>query len=328
MNRSLKLLALGAALAVGLTGCGNDNQAGGDGNGGGGGEGKVAVVQKVLTSEFWQDVKKGAEEGAKESNLQLEVFAANSEEDVEGQVNLLENAIGKGYGAIGVAPISNVNLNATLAKATKAGIYIVNVDEPVDLDDLAKQGGAVQGLITTDNVKVGNMAGDFIAEKIGSGQVAIIEGRAGVKSGNDRATGAREAFERANLEMVDSQPADWDRTKAFNLAQNYLNKYPDLKAIYAANDTMAMGAQEAVANSGRDVVVVGTDGNSDAIQSVADGGLDATVKQDSEGIGRESVKLMKKLTEEKPEIKPGGDMETINVEPILVTGDNAKEYQG
>ncbi|MHA7862325.1 D-allose transporter substrate-binding protein [Tessaracoccus sp. Y36] len=324
MNKTTKLLALAAAVTLGLTACGsNAETASSDSSGG---DEKVAVVQKVLTSEFWQDVKAGAEAGAEESGLAIDIYAANSEEDVEGQVNLVENAIGKGYKAIGVAPISNVNLNAALANATKEGIYVVNVDEPVDLEDLEKRGGAVQGLITTDNVLVGNMAGDFIVEQVSEGEVAIIEGRAGVKSGNDRTTGAREAFDRGGLTVVDSQPADWDRTKAFNLAQNYLNKYPNLKAIYAANDTMAMGAQEAVANSGREVVVVGTDGNTDAIQSVADGGLAATVKQDSEGIGRESVKLMKKLLTEKPEIKPGNEMETVHVTPILVTGDNSSEY--
>lgn len=320
-----KVVATAAAVALGLTACGSGGAT--EGEGGASGGDKAAVVLKVLTSEFWQDVKSGAEAEAKSSGLNLSVYAANSEEDVEGQVNLVETAAGKGYKVLGVAPISNVNLNAALAQASKDGIYIVNIDEPVDLADLESRGGAVQGLITTDNVLVGNMAGDLIASKLKSGdEVAIIEGRAGVKSGVDRATGAGQAFEKAGLAVVDSQPADWDRTKAFNLAQNYLNKYPNLKAIYAANDTMAMGAQEAVANSGRDVIVVGTDGNTDAIQSVKDGGLDATVKQDTEGIGKESVKLMAQLIKDKPEIKPGNPMETINVTPILVTSDNAAEY--
>lgn len=134
MNKTKKWFAVAATIALGLTACGSgDNNTNGT-DGAEGGE-KVAVVQKVLTSEFWQDVKAGAEDGAKETGLSLDVYAANSEEDVEGQVNLVENAIGKGYKAIGVAPISNVNLNAALANATKEGIYIVNVDEPVDIAD-------------------------------------------------------------------------------------------------------------------------------------------------------------------------------------------------
>ena len=128
------------------------------------------------------------------------------------------------------------------------------------------------------------------------------------------------------MTIVDSQPADWDRTKALNVAQNYLSKYPDLKAIYCCNDTMAMGAQEAVSKSGRSVLVVGTDGNSDAIQSVKDGKLAATIKQDSNKIGAESEKLLAKFVKDKPAITVGATPETVHVEPILITPDNASQY--
>lgn len=287
---------------------------------GGGGEVKIAIVLKTLTSEFWQSMKTGAEEKADELGIQLDVYAANSEDDVEGQVALVENAISQGYDAIGVAPISNVNLNNVVAQATAAGIYVVNVDEAIDLENLVGLGGAVQAFVTTDNVAVGNMAGEFIVEAIGgSGQVAIIEGKAGVASGEARKQGASEAFDAAGLELVDSQPADWDRTKAFDLATNYLSKYPDLKAIYCANDTMAMGAQEAVASSGRDVVVVGTDGNSDAIESVEAGGLGATVKQDSAGVGAKAVELLNDLASAGGDIDPNAEVEQIRVDAILVT---------
>lgn len=281
---------------------------------------KIAIILKTLTSEFWQSMKTGAEEKAEELGIELDIYAANSEDDVEGQVSLVENAISQGYDAIGVAPISNVNLNNAVAQATAAGIYVVNIDEAIDVENLAGLGGAVQAFVTTDNVAVGNMAGEFIVEAIGGpGQVAIIEGKAGVASGEARKQGAAEAFEAAGLELVDSQPADWDRTKAFDLAQNYLSKYADLKAIYCANDTMAMGAQEAVANSGRDVVVVGTDGNSDAIESVEAGQLGATVKQDSAGVGAKVVELLKQLAEDAGAIDPDAEVEQIRVDAILVT---------
>lgn len=279
---------------------------------------KLAIIQKTLTSEFWQSIKKGAEERAAELGVTLDVYAANSEDDIEGQVTLLENALGKGYQAIGVAPISPVNLNSVIAQATEKGIYVVNIDEPVDIENLKGLGGAVQGLITTDNVAVGNKAGTFIVEQVGSGEVALIEGKAGVSSGQDRVDGVTAALEGTDLTIVDSQPADWDRTKAFNLAQNYLNKYPDLKAIYAANDTMAMGAYEAVKASGRDVVVVGTDGNSDAVESVEAGGLSATVKQDAETVGALSVDMMLELVDTKPPLDPEGEMTTSFAEAILV----------
>lgn len=320
-RRQMLGLAAAATTAGLLSGCNRD------GGGSTGSGDKIALVQKVLTSEFWQNVKSGAEQKAKADGVTLDVYAANSEDDVEGQVTLLQTAISKGYKAIGVAPISNVNLNATLAKATKDGIYVVNVDEPVDLANLKQLGGAVQGLITTDNVVVGGMAGDFIVKQVGgSGEVAIIEGKAGVKSGVDRKDGAKAAIEKGGLKVVDSQPADWDRTKALNLAQNYLGKYPNLKAIYCCNDTMAMGAQEAVDKSGKKVIVVGTDGNSDAVTSVRDGKLAATVKQDSAQVGAESVAMMAQLLKDKPAIDVNAEPTIKHVEPILVTKENAAKY--
>ncbi|WP_130865439.1 D-allose transporter substrate-binding protein [Acidipropionibacterium timonense] len=326
VSRRTILVAAGASLTLaGVSACSKAGTTTGATTGGG--NVKVAIVQKVLTSEFWQNVKSGAQAEAKTEGISLDVFAANSEDDVEGQVNLVQNALSKGYAAIGVAPISNVNLNNVLAEATKKGIYVINVDEPVDLSNLKARGGAIQGLVTTDNVKVGGMAGSLIAKHLGnSGNVAIIEGQAGVQSGVDRKNGAKSAMEKAGLTIVDSQPADWDRTKAYNVAQNFINKYPSLKAIYCCNDTMAMGAQEAAVKSGRQIVVVGTDGNSDAIKSVLAGGLLATVKQDSAKVGAESVKLMAKLVKDKPKIDVNAQPSTMHVDPILITKENAAKF--
>lgn len=321
---SRAIVAIAASLSMALlAACGSDNNNSSSPQpSGSGGEGtiKIALVQKTLTSEFWQSIKSGAEARAAELGVDLTVYAANSEDDIEGQVNLLENAIGLGYDAIGVAPISNVNLNNVISQATEKGIYVVNVDEPVDVEHLRGLGGAVQGFVTTDNVAVGTQAGEFIVSQLdGPSEVALIEGKAGVASGVDRRDGARAALEAAGMTVVDSQPADWDRTQAFNLAQNYINKYPNLKAIYAANDTMAMGAFEAVKNSGKDIIVVGTDGNSDAIASVQEGGLAATVKQDAEGIGAAAVDLLVQLAKEKPAIDVSAQLERTAVEAILVS---------
>lgn len=322
------VVGLGAALSLALlAGCASDSEApaeaGATGTAGGGDDVQIAIVLKTLTSEFWQSMETGAKEKAEEMGVNLDIYAAASEDDVEGQVAIVENAISQGYDAIGVAPISSVNLNSVLAEATAAGIYVVNIDEAVDIENLMGLGGAVQAFITTDNEAVGQMAGEFIVEELGGkGQVAIIEGKAGVASGEARKNGAAKAFEEGGLELVDSQPADWDRTRAFNLAQNYINKYPDLQAIYAANDTMAMGAQEAVTASGKDIVVVGTDGNSDAVESVEAGELDATVKQDSAGVGARAVELLNQLATEGGEIDPDAEVEQILIEAILITTDS------
>lgn len=137
MKRIYQVLAISGVMLLGFSGCAGNAVRNGESE-------EAAVVLKVLTSEFWQDVKAGSETEAKNSGLGIKFFAANAEEDVEGQVNLVENAVTQGYKALGVAPISNVNLNASLAQASQQGTYIVNIDEPVDLNDLEARGGAVQ----------------------------------------------------------------------------------------------------------------------------------------------------------------------------------------
>lgn len=245
------------------------------------GKAEYAVVLKVLSSQFWQTMRDGIQAEADKMGIKVDIYAANTEDDVEGQVTLLENAISTGYKAIGVAPISDVNLNNAIADATSKGIKIVNIDEKVNMDALAELGGACTAYVATDNVAVGKLGAEYLIEQIGgAGEVAIVEGKAGAVSGENRRDGAKAAFEAAGLTIVESQPADWDRTKAYDVATNYITAHPDLKAIYCCNDTMAMGVQEAVEASGKDIKVCGTDGNDDAIQSVADGKLAATVAQD------------------------------------------------
>ncbi|NMD37182.1 MAG: D-allose transporter substrate-binding protein [Christensenellaceae bacterium] len=255
---------------------------------------QVAIILKALGNPFWETMKKGIEDKAAELGVQVDIFAANSEEDVEGQLLILENAIGKGYKAIGVAPLSPTNLNNAIAQAMREGIYVINIDEKVDIDALKALGGNVMGFTTTDNVAVGKIAGDDIVASLPEGgKVAIIEGKAGNASGKHRADGAKSAFDAAeNIELVESQPADWDRTKAYDVATNYITKHPDLKAIYCCNDTMAMGALEAVKASNLDILVYGTDGNPDAVASVEAGELTGTVAQDPAGIGARAFELL------------------------------------
>lgn len=322
---ALTMAACGGAPASGTSASGSaSTPAASVGTTEGGAE--YAVVLKVLSSQYWQSMRDGIEAKAEELGIKVDIYAANTEDDVEGQVTLLENAISKGYKAIGVAPISNVSLNNAIAEATEKGIKIVNIDEVVDLEALTELGGAVYAYVATDNVKVGQMGAEYLIEQIGGeGEVAIVEGKVGSINGDNRRDGATETFEAAGLTVVDSQPADFDRTKAYDLVTNYITAHPDLKAIYCVNDTMAMGAQEAVEASGKDIKVCGTDGNADAIQSVADGKLCATVAQDPALVGATGLELMVEAVETDAPLEPTVDIPVTRIDPILITVENASE---
>ena len=257
---------------------------------------EYAVILKTLSNDFWAKMKTGIEEEAKKQGIKVDIFAANNEEDTEGQLRILENCIAKGYKAIGVAPLSPTNLINGIAAANKKGIYVMNIDEKIDMNTLKNAGGAVIGFATTDNVKVGEKGAQYIVSRLkDGGEVAIVEGKAGNASGEARKEGAEKVFKSTNaIKLIASQPADWDRQKALDTVASMLQKHPNLKGIYCCNDTMALGALQAVKNAGKlgKVLVVGTDGAEEALQSVKAKELTATVAQDPKAIGAASLQKM------------------------------------
>jgi D-allose transport system substrate-binding protein len=283
---------------------------------------KVAVILKTLSNPFWTKMEEGIKEEAQRLDVDVDILAAQSEDDLQGQLKLFEDLLNKDYDGVAFAPISPVNLIPQAANAYKKGIPTVNIDEKVDMEELVKAGGNVQAFVTTDNEKVGEQAANFIVEKIQSGEVAIVEGKSGNASGEARKRGAEKVFKsNSNIKLVASQPADWDRNKALDVVTNLLQRYPNLKAIYACNDTMALGALQAVQNAGKEkqVIVVGTDGTPEAIDSINKGGLTATVAQDSAEIGRKSLQLLVESIKENKLISLQEEPKVVNVPSKLVT---------
>ncbi len=318
------VLAAIAVFTLVLTGCGSKD----DSSSGGNSSAEYAIILKPLSNDFWAKMKAGIEEEAKKQGVTVDVFAANTEEDTEGQLKILENCINKGYKAIGVAPLSPTNLINGIVQANQKGIYVMNIDEKIDMDSLKAAGGSVIAFATTDNEKVGEKGAQYILDNLkDGGEVAIIEGKAGNASGEARKTGAENTFKAAaQVKLVASQPADWDRQKALDTAASMLQSNPNLKAIYCCNDTMALGALQAVKNAGKlgQILVVGTDGAAEALESVKAGELSATVAQNSAEIGATSLRRMIKSVKDGEKIDSNATAETIPVDSYVVTKDSAQ----
>lgn len=331
MKKKVLAMALAVAMTIGLlSGCSSDNSpkdnetpatedAGGqEAEGTTSGEAEYAVILKTQATDFWVKMWKGVEDQAAEMGIKVDIYAAQNEEDTEGQLTILENCIAKGYKGIAIAPLSSVNLISAVAEATKKGITIVDIDEKFDMDELQKQGGAVVGFVTTDNIAVGSKGAQYIVDNVEKGsKVAIIEGKAGNASGENRKQGAQETFEANGLTVVGSQPADWDRQKALDIAASYIQQNPDLKGIYCCNDGMALGALQAVINADKlgEILVVGTDGDTEAVESVEAGQLAATVAQDPAGIGATGLKMLVEQTQ-------AGNKGDVNVIPDMTPVDS------
>lgn len=294
-----------------------------------GGEIKLGILLKPESNEYWSTMKAGLEEwAAGQDGISVEILCAESEDNIAGQLEQMENMISKDYDAICAAPLSASNLVEGVIKAVNAGIPVVNIDEGIDPDAVKAGGGNMVGLYTTDNVLVGEKGAQYITEQIGEGKVAIIEGTAGNITSNNRTKGATDYFEANGIEVAASQSGDWDRLVSMDVATNIMQANPELKAFYCANDNMALGVYEAVVNADKQdqIIVVGTDAVQNAKESIKEGGLAASVGQDNVGIGIACCELAVKAAREGWTADPDAEMPVEYIDSFLVTQENVDEY--
>jgi ABC-type sugar transport system substrate-binding protein len=283
--------ALALALAVMSTGPGVLAQ-----------DGQYAVLMKTLSNPFWGAMGQGVEDGAKEAGIDYFIQAVESDQAAEPQLNVCNTMLERQPVAMITAAINSTNLLPCLKTAQDRGIPIVDLDANLDPAVLEAEGIEIAFRIGSDNVAAGAQGAEYLVSRLGAeatGPVLVIEGLSGNITGQRRAQGfAQRLGELApGLEIVASLPGDWDRGKAASITNDILTRHPDLVAIFAANDGMALGAVEAVyaAGLGDQVTIIGVDGNSDAVKSIRDGRLNASVAQLPYLVGKQAVENVKKV---------------------------------
>src|SRR6056297_240575 len=271
---------------------------------------RIGVMEKSLINDFWLDVKNGYEDAAKDYGVEVEIFAAPTEGDLRAQANTLEDMLGKQYDILCVSPITDTNLLAPLAKATKMGIPIINsIDAHITEEDQKKHNIEIEAFITVDFKENTRMSVRYFAEQLGDegGKVIHIMGIPGGRCAEERRDGYLEEIEKhGQLENIGVYNGDWDRKKAMDVAADVLQANPNLKAISAANDNMALGAYQAVKNAGKEgeVLIAGVDSVPDAITSITNGGIDATTAFFQYGLAYLSVEAAILYLEDQFDDKP------------------------
>lgn len=290
MKRSIKmkkLIALSMALVLGLSlvACSNKNEAE---DAGAAGEGKtIGFVISTLTNPFFVTLKEGAE--AKAMELGAELIVLDSQDDPAKAAANMEDLITRGVDLILVNPTDSDAIVNSIIAANEAGIPVITVDR-------SSNGGEVVSFIASDNMAGGMMAGEFIVEKLGGkGKVVELEGVSGTSAARERGEGFNKAIEGTDIEVVAKQTADFDRVKGLEVMENILQSQPEIDAVFAHNDEMALGALEAIKASGREIMVVGFDATDDAVAAVEAGEMAATVAQQPALIGSMGVETAMKV---------------------------------
>lgn len=244
---------------------------------------RVALIMKSLANEFFSTMAAGAETHQSEhaDQYDLLVNGIKDESDLGRQVALVDEMVAAGIDAIVIAPADSKALVPALRKAKKAGVVVVNIDNRLDREVLQQENVAIP-FVGPDNKAGAKKVGDFLAGKLSKGdKVAVLEGKTTAFNGVQRRLGFESAMNEAGIEIVSSQSADWETSKANTIAASILSEHPEIKAILAANDSMALGAVAAVKSAGKtgQVTIVGFD-NIKAVQElIREGKVLATADQ-------------------------------------------------
>lgn len=241
---------------------------------------KIGLSVSTLNNPFFVSMKDGVEKEAKLNGM--DVVVVDAQNDAAKQINDVEDLIQQGVDVLLINPTDSAAISTAVQSANSLGIPVVTLDRSAEKGDVAT-------LVSSDNEKGGEMAGQFLVEQLGEGaKVAELEGVPGASATRERGKGFHNIADE-KLDVVAKQTANFDRTEGLNTMENLLQGNPEIKAVFAHNDEMALGAIQAIQSSGKDILVVGFDGNEDAINSIKDGKLSATVAQQPEEIGALAV---------------------------------------
>jgi len=244
------------------------------------GEIKIGLSISTLNNPFFVSLKDGVVNEAKKLNI--DVIVVDAQNDSAKQSNDVDDLIQQGVDALLINPTDSAAISAAVQSANGLDIPVVTLDRSADKGD-------VKALVASDNAKGGKMAAEYIVKQLGKdAKVIELQGVPGASATRERGKGFHDVADK-ELDVVASQAADFDRTKGLTVMENLLQGNPDVQAVFAHNDEMALGAIEAIQSSGKNIPVIGFDGNEDALNSIKEGKLTATVAQQPELIGQMAV---------------------------------------
>jgi fructose transport system substrate-binding protein len=277
------LLAVGAAtvIAVGVAACGSDNGS----SGGGGGQEQVTIglITKTEANPFFVKMKEGAQAQAKKDNVKLLTASGKSDTDNASQVTALENMTTQGAKGILDVPADSKAVVPAIKKARDAGVIVIALDTPTEPQS------AVDALFATDNLKAGELIGQYAkakAKEMGiTPKIAMLDLAPGISVGQLRHDGFLKGFgiKEGDPQIVGAAPTLGDTAKGQAAMETLLQKDPGINVIYSINEPSGFGGANALKAAGKDpkdFILVSVDGGCDAIKrGIKTGVIDATSQQ-------------------------------------------------
>lgn len=240
----------------------------------------IGLSMNTQTNPFFVSVQQGVKDAAAEHNI--EIVATDAQDDPSIQAKDIENLISMGPAAIIVDTCDSDAIIPSIEACNEAGI-------PVFTMDRKSNGGEVVAHIGYDAIKSGAMAADYLAKSLGEkGKLVELQGIMGSNVAQDRHQGFSEEIAKySDMEVVQSEVADFNRATAMSVMENILSANPEIDGLYAANDEMALGAVEAIEAAGRldEITIIGCDCIDDTIDAMKEGKIEASISEPPYGLG-------------------------------------------
>jgi len=201
----------------------------------------VAVFTKNQTNPFFNNVRVGAENAAKQLGAKIIQYVPTKPDSIPEQMSQVEDVIVKKPDAIVFTPVDYKALIPGVEKMNAAGIPVINVT-----DHMA--GGTIVSFVGIDDYKVGRATAEALMKALGGkGNVVIIEGVKGSLSNQDRTRGLTDVTKSyPNVKLLATQAGNFQRLNALQVMENLMQSFPQIDGVMAANDAMAIGAIEAL----------------------------------------------------------------------------------
>jgi ribose transport system substrate-binding protein len=275
---------------------------------------QIGYVIKDTTNPYYVRMTAGAETAGQDFDVEVAVVAPEEPGNVDQQIGLMEDLIQQEVDGIVIAPTDTNRLAPVTEKAIEAGIPVIALGTPLNTDKILTHTGF-------DNLAAGQMLGEWVADQLGgSGKVLILEGPPGQQNAIERRNGFLAGLQQSNIDVLGVESAHWHKDEAYEITKKWLDQFSEIDAIVAANDNMGLGAAQAIAEAGREgIIVTGFDANQDALVAIKDGQMHASVDQVPGRQARQAIQLMIRHLENGetfPEFLPWQDIIMANTENI------------
>jgi len=285
-TRAMIAIAAAASLTAGVAACGGDDSSSSSSSGGGGGKQEqvtVGLITKTESNPFFVKMKEGAQKEAAKVNAKLLTASGKFDTDNASQVTALENMATQGAKGVLLVPADSKAIVPTVEKIRKQGVTVIALDTPTEPQS------AVDALFATDNLKAGELIGQYAKAKVKqmgiTPKIATIDLQPGISVGVLRHNGFLKGFgiKEGDPEIVGSAPTEGDVAKGQSGMETLLQKDPGINVIYSINEPSGFGAAQALKAAGKnpkDFILVSVDGGCDAIKrGIKTGVIDATSQQ-------------------------------------------------